>query len=333
MAVLFLWQYFIAAPHQREQERIAQQQGTWRSRTRLLPAPQRPSCGCTAAPAASLLPHPPLPKRATPMARAPRLVIDNAGSPRVHLAQGRSDRRPHPERYHDTIDRRARTSCCSRRLKRRGLLRRVRLEGNKRRTLPNGDTCLDRKFEPAPLSPANPVTLTWTTAAASSSRAPSPSTTTTSSPVTDSVENKTATGDAAALFAALSHSHAATLKATSSSTKASSAFRRELTEITYATALKEGGETFTDRKSGWLGITDKYWQRPSFRPQDTVYNAIMKAPRQRRRTRSVLGRLYAARHHDGSGPDQQGREPHLRGAKEVKVIEGYEERMRSPTSA
>ena len=332
MAVLFLWQYFIAAPHQREQERVAQQQ-------KELAQQNAPPAGTT-APA---IPGAPAAPAATPAAvsaiadtrdaalsRAPRLIIDTPallGS--ISLKGGLIDDLT-LKRYHETIDKKSPNVVLFSPLEApMAYFAEFGWQATNPQDVPTGDTVWTASST-APLSPANPVTLTWDNGRGLAFARTIAVDDNYLFTVTDSVENKTGGPVTLTPYSRLYRIGTPHIEGYVIQHEGLIGVPGEkLTEIKYATALKEGGETFTDRKSGWLGITDKYWAASLIPPQDTVYNASMKG-----RPANAGGRdLYWVDYTlpaVTTAPGQTSKvESHIyAGAKEVKVIEGYEERLK-----
>ena len=112
--------------------------------------------------------------------------------------------------YHETIDKRARTSCCSRRLKRRWPTSPSSAgRAPSPQDVPDGDTVWTAASQ-GPLTPANPVTLTWDNGRGLVFTRNIAIDDNYLITVTDSVENKTGgRRHAHALRPALSHRHAA----------------------------------------------------------------------------------------------------------------------------
>ena len=111
MAVLFAWQYFIAAPISASTSASCSSRRSSRPSRTGRQAP--PSAGSLRADLRPLSATPAaasnaLDDRGMPPSRAPRLAIDTPVPARVDFAQGRPDRRSHaPKRYHETIDKKS----------------------------------------------------------------------------------------------------------------------------------------------------------------------------------------------------------------------------------
>lgn len=339
MAVLFLWQYFIAAPHQREQERVAQQQKELAEQNAKSAAP------ATGTPAAPGTVVPGTPNAATPaasptsqiaesreaaLARAARLPIDTPslqGS--ISLKGGLIDDLT-LKRYHETIDKKSPNVILFSPLEApTAYFAEYGWTAANPQDVPNGDTVWTASST-APLSPQNPVTLTWDNGRGLVFARAIAVDDNYLFTVTDSYENKTAAPVTLTPYARLYRIGTPHVEGYAIQHEGLIAVPGEkLKEIKYATALAEGGESFTDRKGGWLGITDKYWAASLVPPQSDPYNASMKG-----RAASAGGRdLYwvdYALQPVTAAPGQTGKvEAHLyAGAKEVKVIEGYEERLK-----
>jgi YidC/Oxa1 family membrane protein insertase len=95
-----------------------------------------------------------------------------------------------------------------------------------------------------------------------------------------------------------------------------------LEEITYAKALKETQPTRIESKSGWLGITDKYWAAVVIpeqgKPFSATFSGRQKDGRDFFQTDYLMGPLAIA---PGQTGQAQGRV--FAGAKEVHVVDGY----------
>ncbi len=340
MAVLFLWHYFIAAPHQRELEKAAQQE-------KQVAAEQAAKPGTPAAPAGPgqiTGPAGPAPQSAaapqTPAAiaasrtdalgRAPRLPIDTPsllGS--ISLKGGLIDDLT-LRRYHETIDKQSPNVVLFSPLDApMAYFAEHGWQGPNPQDLPNGDTVWTATSTGA-LSPANPVTLTWDNGRGLVFTRKISVDDNYLFNIADSVDNKTGAAVTLTPYARLYRIGTPHIEGFIIQHEGLIGVPGEkLIEIAYADALKEGGETFNDRKSGWLGITDKYWAASLVPPQEAVYNASMKGRAATTGGRDLYWVDYALPAVT-TAPGQTSKvEGHLyAGAKEVKVIEAYEDRLK-----
>ncbi len=334
MAVLFLWHFFIAAPHQREQERVAQQQKEVAAQQQqtTVPAGTAPAApGATPGPAATPAGGTAVAEsRDAAIAKAPRVPID---TPSVHgsisLKGGLIDDIT-LKRYHETIDKKSPNVVLFSPLEApMAYFAEYGWQGASPADVPNGDT-LWTASSSAPLTPSAPVTLTWDNGRGLVFTRTISVDDNYLFTVADAVENKTGAAVSLTPYARLYRIGTPHIEGYVIQHEGLIGVPGEkLTEITYATALKEGGESFTDRKSGWLGITDKYWAASLVPPQDTAYNANMKG-----RPPSAGGRdLYWVDYTlptltTAPGQTSKVESRLYAGAKEVKVIERYEEQFK-----
>jgi YidC/Oxa1 family membrane protein insertase len=346
MAVLFLWHYFIAAPHQRELERVAQQE-------KQVAAEQAAKSAAPAAPAAPGqivgpatgpgAPQATAPQsaatspqgvvattRADALGRAPRLPID---TPALHgsisLKGGLIDDLT-LKRYHETIDKQSPNVVLFSPLDApMAYFAEYGWQAANPQDVPNGDT-LWTAAATGPLSPANPAILTWDNGRGLVFTRKISVDDNYLFNVADSVENKTGSAVTLTPYARLYRIGTPHIEGFIIQHEGLIGVPGDkLTEITYADAVKEGGESFTDRKSGWVGITDKYWAASLVPPQQTAYNASMKGRPANAGGRDLYWVDYALPAVTTAPGQTSTVEGHLyAGAKEVKVIEGYEERLK-----
>jgi YidC/Oxa1 family membrane protein insertase len=332
MAVLFAWQYFIAAPQRVEQERIAAEQKTRQAEEAKLKGPAAgpgqvaPTAGpASSAPAA--LPAALAESRTAALARAPRLPIDTpAIQGSISLKGGIIDDIT-LKTYHETIDKKSPNVVLFSPLDApMAYFAEYGWLGQTPADLPNSDTVWTAA-SPGPLTAAAPVTLTWDngrglvftrTIAIDEHYLLT---------VTDAVENKTGAPVTLTPYARVYRVGTPHVEGFYIQHEGLIGVPGEkLKEITYADAIKSGGESFNDRKGGWIGITDKYWAAALVPSQETPYNANMKG-----RAAGPGGRdlyyvdytLPALTTAAGQSSKVEGRL--FAGAKQVKLIEGYEE--------
>ncbi len=101
-----------------------------------------------------------------------------------------------------------------------------------------------------------------------------------------------------------------------------------LKEVKYSSAEDENS-SFTDVKTGWLGITDKYWATTVIPPQDATYNARYShftdgQPR-------FQADFKTADVNIAPGATQEFTNRIFAGAKEVPVVDGYQEKLNIPS--
>lgn len=102
-----------------------------------------------------------------------------------------------------------------------------------------------------------------------------------------------------------------------------------LQEITYKDALKNGAKTFKDVKGGWLGITDKYWAAALIPEQTIPYRANFSG------TAKGTGGFDDSYQTDylleaikiPNGQSHTLEQRLYAGAKKVKLIEGYQDKL------
>ena len=335
MAVLFLWQYFIAGPHQAEQQRVAQQQKEAAEQSAKAGAPAAP--GVTPpAPGTSASTTPAAPTtlieqtRDAALAKAPRIIIDTPallGS--LSLKGGLIDDIT-MKRYHETVDKKSPNVVLFSPLEApSAYFAEYGWQGANPQDVPSGDTIWTAASS-APVTPTNPAKLTWDNGRGLVFTRTISVDDNYLFKIEDAVENKTAAPVNLTPYARLYRIGTPHVEGFIIQHEGLIGVPGEkLVEIKYADALKEGGQTFADRKSGWLGITDKYWAASLVPPQDVQYNASMKG-----RAASAAGRdLYYVDYAlptMTTAPGQTSKvESHLyAGAKEVKVIEAYEEKLK-----
>jgi YidC/Oxa1 family membrane protein insertase len=104
-----------------------------------------------------------------------------------------------------------------------------------------------------------------------------------------------------------------------------------LQETTYYTVLKDGGNQRFDKVTGgWLGFTDKYWAATLIPDQKAVYTANLAAvAKKTASTREAFQADYIAADPltIAAGATGQSQSQLFAGAKQVKVIETYAERI------
>ncbi len=98
-----------------------------------------------------------------------------------------------------------------------------------------------------------------------------------------------------------------------------------LQEITYSGAEEEPPKTFSGKIGGWLGITDKYWAAALIPDQKVVYNATFQGHKAEGGQREAYLVEYELASLVVAPGQVQKAEGHLfAGAKQVKLVEGYE---------
>ena len=329
MAVLFLWQYFIAGPQQREQRRVAeQQQKVEAEKKQQAPGTQLPAP--TEAPAAAAPAHGQVAAtREAAVSEAPRLAIETPSlSGSVSLKGGLIDDL-RMSRYHETIDKSSpQVVLFSPLTAPKAYFAEFGWQGSKPEDVPNSDTVWTAKSQ-GPLTPEAPAVLSWDngnglvftrTIAVDENYLFT---------ITDTVENNTDGAVSLTPYSRLYRIGTPKIEGFIIQHEGLIGVPGEgLTEISYEDAVKEGGEKFTDRKGGWLGITDKYWVASIVPPQDQTYNAAMRG-----RAAAAGGRdLYWVDYTlppvtTGAGQTSKVESHMYAGAKEVNVIEGYEEKL------
>lgn len=329
MAVLFLWQYFIAGPQQREQRRVAeQQQKVEAEKKQQAPGTQLPAP--TEAPAAAApAPGQVAATREAAVSEAPRLAIETPSlSGSVSLKGGLIDDL-RMSRYHETIDKSSpQVVLFSPLTAPKAYFAEFGWQGSKPEDVPNSDTVWTAKSQ-GPLTPEAPAVLSWDngnglvftrTIAVDENYLFT---------ITDTVENNTDGAVSLTPYSRLYRIGTPKIEGFIIQHEGLIGVPGEgLTEISYEDAVKEGGEKFTDRKGGWLGITDKYWVASIVPPQDQTYNAAMRG-----RAAAAGGRdLYWVDYTlppvtTGAGQTSKVESHMYAGAKEVNVIEGYEEKL------
>lgn len=328
MAVLFLWQYFVAGPQQQQQRRIAEQQQKLEAeKNKQTPGSQLPAP--TQAPAASPAPGQVAATREAAVSEAPRLPIETPSlSGSVSLKGGLIDDL-RMSRYHETIDKSSpQVVLFSPLTAPKAYFAEFGWQGAKPEEVPNSDTVWTAKSE-GPLTPQSPAVLTWDngnglvftrTIAVDENYLFT---------ITDTVENKTGGAITLTPYSRLYRIGTPKIEGFIIQHEGLIGVPGEgLKEISYDDAVKEGGETFTDRKGGWVGITDKYWVASIVPPQDQTYNAAMRG-----RAAAAGGRdLYWVDYTlppvtTGAGQTSKVESRMYAGAKEVNVIESYEEKF------
>jgi YidC/Oxa1 family membrane protein insertase len=339
MAVLFLWQYFIAGPHQRELERAAQQQKEHAEKAKPA-APGTPAvpgqiAGPTSGPdakpaAASPAPSAVATTRADALGRAPRQPIDTPSILGSISLKGALIDDITLKRYHETIDKKSPNVVLFSPLDApMAYFAEYGWQSANSQDVPNADTLWTATSTGA-LSQSNPVTLTWDNGRGLVFTRKITVDENYLFNVTDTVDNKTGAAVTLTPYARIYRVGTPHVEGFIIQHEGLIGVPGEkLVEIKYADALKEGGETFTDRKSGWLGITDKYWAAALVPPQQTAYNASMKGRPASAGGRDLYWVDYALPAVTTAAGASSTVESHLyAGAKEVKVIEGYAERLK-----
>jgi len=96
-------------------------------------------------------------------------------------------------------------------------------------------------------------------------------------------------------------------------------------ELTYKHLLDEGSKSFESKTGGWLGITDKYWAAALIPDQNTAFVADFRSQRSSEGSKEVFWTDY--RHNPiaiAAGSSFKTESQLFAGAKQVKIIEGYE---------
>jgi YidC/Oxa1 family membrane protein insertase len=102
-----------------------------------------------------------------------------------------------------------------------------------------------------------------------------------------------------------------------------------LQEIAYSTVLEDGGaKTFDGKTGGWLGITDKYWAAALIPDQKATYAASFRGQPKRGASPDLFWTDYSI---GGlvvpAGADAKSEARLYAGAKQVKVVEDYDQRL------
>ena len=102
-----------------------------------------------------------------------------------------------------------------------------------------------------------------------------------------------------------------------------------LKEITYHDVLEDGGgQSFDSKTGGWLGITDKYWAAALIPDQKTTYAASFRGQRAGAGAQEIFWTDYQHGVVALAAGAKHKNEAHLfAGAKQVKVIEDYEDKL------
>ena len=332
MAVLFGWNYFYAGPQMRAQQEKAQLEKKLEDQAKAdSAAGAAPTAAGTSQPGAAATVAAPLAAtRDEALARSPRLAIETPslkGS--IALKGGLIDDLT-IVKYRETVDPKSpAVVLLSPLASPEAYFAESGWQGAKGSTqsLPGAET-LWQDASSGPLTPSSPAKLTWDNGSGLKFTRTIAVDADYMFKITDQVENKSSGDVALTPYARL-------YRFGKPKTTGYSVLHEGLigvpgdaglTEVTYAKALEEvGPKTFEAKTGGWIGITDKYWASALIPDQTAPYSAAFEG------RKGVAGRpdLYTTEYTRpqvtiAAGQSQTVEGQLYAGAKQVKVVEGYE---------
>ncbi len=334
MAVLFGWQFFYAGPQMRAQQEKAQLDKKLAEQAKEKEAASSPAASGVVAPgaphSADLAGTSSAATREEALARSPRLMIETPslkGS--IALKGGLIDDLT-MVKHHETVDPKSPNVILMSPLAGPNAYfaeHGWQVAAKSGQTVPTAES----EWKPAtagPLTPAAPAKLTWENGKGLVFTRTLSVDADYMFKITDSVENKTASDVTLTPYARLYKfgKPATTGYAVLHEGLIGVPGDAGLVEVAYATAISEPGPKSFDVKSGgWIGVTDKYWASALIPDQASSYIAVLEG----RASTGGRPELYTAEYTRpevtvAAGQQQSVEGQLYAGAKQVKVVEGYE---------